>query len=157
MNEDNLNEFIGIMNYAAPEIFLYKPYNGINADIFSLGQILFNLVTGYLGFNNATKEDKLYRLIISHKDREYFEKITENFENIHHINLNLSKEFRDLFLRIVTYNPKDRPTIDQILNSPWMNEINNLSAQQINDVENEVRQEFIHREQILNQINGQNA
>ena len=75
MNEDNLNEFIGIKNYAAPEIFLYKPYNGINADIFSLGQILLNLVTGYLGFNIATKEDKLYRLIISHKDREYFEKI----------------------------------------------------------------------------------
>ena len=59
MNENNLNQFIHIINYLAPEILLHKPYNGIKADIFSLGQILFNLVTGYLGFNNARKEDKL--------------------------------------------------------------------------------------------------
>ena len=144
-NENNLNEFMGTINYAAPEILLHNPYNGIKADIFSLGQILFNLVTGRLGFNNANMQDNLYRLIILHQYIEYWERIQEN------IPLNASQEFRNLFLRLVAFDPNERSTIDQILNSPWMNEINNLNEQQMNDLENEVRQEFINREQILNQ------
>ena len=144
-NENNLNEFMGTINYAAPEILLHNPYNGIKADIFSLGQILFNLVTGRLGFNNANMQDNLYRLIILHQYIEYWERIQEN------IPLNASQEFRNLFLSLVAFDPNERSTIDQILNSPWMNEINNLNEQQMNDLENEVRQEFINREQILNQ------
>ena len=144
-NENNLNEFMGTINYAAPEILLRNPYNGIKADIFSLGQILFNLVTGRLGFNNANMQDNLYRLIILHQYIEYWERIQEN------IPLNASQEFRNLFLSLVAFDPNERSTIDQILNSPWMNEINNLNEQQMNDLENEVRQEFINREQILNQ------
>ena len=136
---------LGTINYAAPEILLHNPYNGIKADIFSLGQILFNLVTGRLGFNNANMQDNLYRLIILHQYIEYWERIHEN------IPLNVSQEFRDLFLSLVAFDPNERSTIDQILNSPWMNEINNLNEQQMNDLENEVRQEFINREQILNQ------
>ena len=151
MNANDLNEFMGTINYAAPEILLHNPYNGIKADIFSLGQILFNLVTGRLGFNNANMQDNLYRLIILHQYIEYWERIQEN------IPLNASQEFRNLFLSLVAFDPNERSTIDQILNSPWMNEINNLNEQQMNDLENEVRQEFINREQILNQINGQNA
>lgn len=145
MNANDLNEFMGTINYAAPEILLHNPYNGIKADIFSLGQILFNLVTGRLGFNNANMQDNLYRLIILHQYIEYWERIQEN------IPLNVSQEFRDLFLSLVAFDPNERSTIDQILNSPWMNEINNLNEQQMNDLENEVRQEFINREQILNQ------
>ena len=145
MNANDLNEFMGTINYAAPEILLHNPYNGIKADIFSLGQILFNLVTGRLGFNNANMQDNLYRLIILHQYIEYWERIQEN------IPLNASQEFRNLFLSLVAFDPNERSTIDQILNSPWMNEINNLNEQQMNDLENEVRQEFINREQILNQ------
>ena len=145
MNANDLNEFMGTINYAAPEILLHNPYNGIKADIFSLGQILFNLVTGRLGFNNANMQDNLYRLIILHQYIEYWERIHEN------IPLNVSQEFRDLFLSLVAFDPNERSTIDQILNSPWMTEINNLNEQQINNLENEVRQEFINREQILNQ------
>ena len=145
MNANDLNEFMGTINYAAPEILLHNPHNGIKADIFSLGQILFNLVTGRLGFNNANMQDNLYRLIILHQYIEYWERIQEN------IPLNASQEFRNLFLSLVAFDPNERSTIDQILNSPWMNEINNLNEQQMNDLENEVRQEFINREQILNQ------
>ena len=112
---------------------------------------MITVVTGRLGFNNANMQDNLYRLIILHQYIEYWERIHEN------IPLNVSQEFRDLFLSLVAFDPNERSTIDQILNSPWMNEINNLNEQQMNDLENEVRQEFTNREQILNQINGQNA
>ena len=53
-----LYEFLGTENYAAPEMFINKPYNGIKIDIFSLGVILLKLVTAKNGFLRANKEDQ---------------------------------------------------------------------------------------------------
>ena len=47
--------------YTPPEIFLHLPYNGEKADIFSLGVILFNLVTGNNGFHQAKRCDTFYK------------------------------------------------------------------------------------------------
>ena len=41
----------------SPQIFLRQPYNGEKADIFSLGVILFILVTGHIGFNKPIIND----------------------------------------------------------------------------------------------------
>ena len=43
----------GTPGYIAPEIFLFKIH--INGDIFSVGIILFALLTGYFPYNNKTK------------------------------------------------------------------------------------------------------
>jgi hypothetical protein len=43
----------------------------------------------------------------------------------------------------------------QILNDPWMQEINNLNEQQSNALENQVRNEFLIREQQIQQLNQQ--
>ena len=37
-----------------------KPYDGVKADIFSLGVILLNLVTSNIGFKDAKEEDIYY-------------------------------------------------------------------------------------------------
>ena len=63
------------------------------------------------------------------------------------INLKLTQEFKDLFIRMVDPNPAQRPTIEQILNDAWMQEINNLNDEQMNALENEVRNVFQLREQ----------
>ena len=47
---------------------------------------------------------------------------------------------------MVAYNPNERPTIEQILFDVWMEEINNLNAEQMDNLENEVRNEFQNRE-----------
>ena len=40
----------------------------------------------------------------------------------------LSEDFKELFYKMVLLNPQNRPnSIDEILNSPWMKEINNLN------------------------------
>lgn len=46
----------GTPGYIAPEIFLFKIH--INGDIFSVGIILFALLTGYFPYNNKTKNMK---------------------------------------------------------------------------------------------------
>ena len=143
INANNLQDMQGTISYTAPEILLNQPYNGIQSDIFSLGQLLFVLVTGQLGFKHANQNDNFYRLIINPQNHaQYWE-----FFN----NLNLSQSFKNLFVSMVAPNPGQRPTIDQILNDEWMQEINNLNDNQRIALENQVLQEFQNREVLLQQ------
>ena len=138
MNMNNLQGHAGTISNAAPEVLANQPYDGILADIFSLGQLLFNLVAGQFGFHSATPNDQFYGLIMAQNFAQYW----QNFAN-----LNLSQEFRNLFIRMVNPNPAQRPTIDQILNDAWMQEINNLNEEQMDTLENQVRNVFQLREQ----------
>lgn len=64
-NVDAINDFFGgTLNYMSPQIINNIVYNGFKADIFSLGVLLFKLVTGKMPFNKATQNDNLYHLII---------------------------------------------------------------------------------------------
>ena len=108
INANNLQDIHGITPYTAPELLLNQPYNGIQSDIFSLGQLLFVLVTGRLGFNNANQNDNFYRLIINPQNHAQYWAILND--------LNLSQSFKNLFVSMVAQNPGQRPTIDQILN-----------------------------------------
>lgn len=139
LNANNLTEFAGTMSYTAPEIG-FVPYNGIKSDIFSLGQLLFFLVTGRLGFNQARNNDNLYHLIRTHQYDNYWLNININ---------NLSNNFKNLFLRMVSPNPNGRPNIENILDDPWIQDINNLNPQEMNELENEVRQELFNRNQVV--------
>ena len=57
---------------------------------------------------------------------------------------------------MVAFEPNKRPRIEDILNDPWMQEINNLNNEQMNALENEVRNELHNREnQIQNNLHLQ--
>ena len=145
INANNLQEFLNLSEFTAPEIFLHLPYNGIKCDIFSLGQLLFYIVAGILGFKSSRNNDPFYRLIRQQNYGEYW-----NLAPF--AQLNLSQSFKNLFVRMVDFNPNQRPTINQILNDEWMQEINNLNAEQLNALEIEVRNEFHIRETQLYQF-----
>jgi len=51
----------------APEIKEGKIYDGIKADIFSLGVMLFTMVQGHFPFTEASSNEYYYRLIIQGK------------------------------------------------------------------------------------------
>ena len=128
-------------------MFNHQPYNGSKADIFSLGVILFNLVTGIRGFNEAKINDKFYRYILNNHINEYWNNLPNEINN-----LNLSQEFKDLYIRMVSFNENNRPTIDQILNDIWFNDLVALNNAQLNQLENEVRNEFLARENQIQNI-----
>ena len=145
---NNLNDFLGRSIYASPQILRGQAYNGSKADIFSLGVILFNLVAGKFGFDKADKNDICYRFIMANQIDGYWETLST-----HHLNhQNFSQEFKDLYIRMISFNENNRPTIDQILNDHWFNELQGLNNEQLNQLEIDVRNEFLARE---NQI--QNA
>ena len=145
-NANNLQQFVGTRVYMAPEISRHLPYDGIISDIFSLGQLLFTLVTGILGFHSSNEDNQLYQLILHRHYVQYWNSPAFN-------NLNLSESFKNLFVRMVAFAPNERPRIEDILNDPWMQEINNLNNEQMNTLENEVRNELQNREnQIQNNL-----
>ena len=143
INANNLNDYVGSRSYSAPEIFQNHPYDGYKADIFSLGQLLFNIVNKINGFKSSSNNDHYYSLIRNNHLNEYW-----NTGPLH--NLNPSNEFKNLFVRMVAYDPFQRPTIDEILNSPWMQELNNLNNDELNALENELRNELHNREAHIN-------
>ena len=138
LNANNLQDRGGIVQFAPPEIFANQPYNGFKYDIFSLGQLLFMLVNGKFGFQSSHNNDHNYARIRNHQYEAYWQHVLEQ-------NLNPSESFKTLFVRMVSHNPNERPTINGILNDVWMQEINNLNAEDMNNLENQVQQELQNR------------
>jgi len=91
-------------------------YNGIDADIFSLGTLLYYIVLKGRGFLNAGH--KSYEDIKNKNYDHYWKRFTQSEE--------LSQEFKKLYLRMVAYEPNERPRIDEVLKDPWLEEINIL-------------------------------
>ena len=140
-----MNGYFGTRNYKAPQRFLNVPYNGDKADIFSLGVILFFLVTHLSPFPSARNDDLYYRQIRNKNENKYWNMLPNEIQTY-----NLSPEVKRLFFRMVAFNEDDRPTLDQILADHWFDEIRNLDNQQLNQIENNVRNEFTARENELN-------
>merc|ERR1711976_710851 len=110
-NIDALKSYRGTMTYMAPEIKEGKTYSGKQVDMFSIGVILFIIVQGIFPFKEARKEEYFYNLLLSGKTDTYFTKVNGT---------DLSEDFKDLILKLFSYNGAERPTIEQIRAHPWM-------------------------------------
>ena len=143
-NKKKLKAYLGTNCYKSPQIINEKPYNGFKNDIFSLGQTLMTLVTGCTGFKNKAEDDNYLYYLIHYKIDYYWELLEKNGVK------KVSSEFKKLFFDMLSYFEKDRPeNIEQILNSEWMKEINKLSENEIKDLENDIKNEFIKRKEII--------
>ena len=140
---DKLKDCLGTKRYAAPEIFKNKCYNGAKIDIFSLGVILFDIVTGLVSFKEAKYNDPLYKFIKGNNYNQFWNKLAQV--------KNVSEEFKKLFVKMVAFSPKDRPSIDEILNGEWLKEIKELEGDEkkLNELELEMYQDFLERESII--------
>jgi polo-like kinase 1 len=95
----------GTPNYIAPEV-LFDRANGhsFEADVWSLGVIMYTLLVGIPPFQKSN--------------------IKEIYENIKHNSFtlpsNLTSEAADLISKVLTTNPLERLTLEEILNHPFM-------------------------------------
>jgi serine/threonine protein kinase len=83
--------------YVAPEIAKGKPYN-TKADIWSLGVVLYAITHGYLPFENAA----------------------DVFNASPQFNQNLSSDLQQLISKMLTRNPEERISLDELTNHPWV-------------------------------------
>lgn len=118
---ENLKYYIGSEHYYPPEILRHKPYNGIKSDIFSLGVLLFVLVFKSYGFETATFNDYLYKLIMKKKFSAYWNNIGNIYgeEKVKVVSLDCKK----LIFKMLAFSPIDRPSIKDILNSNWLKDV----------------------------------
>ena len=140
-NEKNeINTFkknIGLREYECPEIWTKKGYKGVEADVFSLGAVLFKLVTGKNGFSSSKASNEYYSLIMNNNkesEESYWNQIKTNITN-----KEFSNEFKQLYLKMIAAKASERPSIEEILNSEWLKEINNLNKEKEKKLESEVK------------------
>ncbi|KAF8193006.1 Pkinase-domain-containing protein [Pholiota molesta] len=98
-----METFCGTTGYASPEMLQAKKYQGPEVDVWSLGIILYCLLTGTLPFDDDD-EDVMRSKIIQ---GEFEDPVW------------LSLESRDLIKNILVKDVGDRFTIPQILAHPW--------------------------------------
>ena len=139
-----LKKLRGTNYYAAPEILERKKYDGDKIDIFSIGALLFTLMTKKFAFEEATLnniplkiEINLYKLIV-YKNYDKYWSFIEKYLNIR----DLDENFKNLFLKLVAYNPEERPTIEEIKNHEWMQNVTNATPEYLNDLRNEMIREM---------------
>ena len=145
-NDPKLEEYLGTYKNIAPEVANLNPYDGQKADIFSLGQALFYLTFGEPIFkedkdknkDEGPKISKFCKIIFAGEIEEYWGEIIEI------IGKEPSKDFKDLYFKMISLEPKERPSIDEILNHPWF-KINTPGKNQ-SILENEIKIEFKNRE-----------
>lgn len=100
----NLKTFCGSFAYAAPEVILGNPYNGPLADIWSMGVILYAMVTGRLPFKDTSTSVLMADIAAGVK-----------FSSRH------TDKLRSLVIKILTFLPHDRADMGFIQGHPWMN------------------------------------
>lgn len=98
-----LHTTCGTPAYVAPEVINRKGYDGVIADIWSCGVILFVLLAGYLPFHDSNLME-MYRKIgkAEYKCPNWF-----------------PSEVRRLLSKILDPNPNTRISIAKIMENPW--------------------------------------
>lgn len=111
-NDGKLYTPLGTLNYACPEIHARKPYNGTQADAFSLGVVLFVLVTAKIPFGRAVMYDGYYKWIMQKKFVNYWTLMSSKI-------IPVTDEFKDLVSKLVIYESAERLTVKDALEHPW--------------------------------------
>lgn len=88
----------GTVKYMAPEMLENRAYYSAHADLYACAITLFNLVTGLSPADTDEIDDQFWTT---------------------HVGEELSSEFKDLFKKMVSYNPEDRLTINEIKSHSW--------------------------------------
>ena len=97
----------GTPNYLAPEVLSSKSGHGYEVDIWSLGVVLYALVVGKPPFE--TPEVKM--------TYEKIKKVIYAFPE----QISLSVNVKNLITKIFVADPSKRPTLDQIMEHPFLN------------------------------------
>ncbi|KAK9764265.1 hypothetical protein K7432_008374 [Basidiobolus ranarum] len=102
-----LSSRCGTEEYCAPEILLGQSTDGVKADIWSLGIILFTMVAGHLPFNLEPNESR--RAFYARINRAEYECPSK-----------VSEEAHDLISKLLQSQPSQRATIDDIKKHQWL-------------------------------------
>jgi len=96
--------------YEAPESLELNVQNGHKADVFSAGVILFILVQGFFPFDKAEKNEFVYNKIVENNHEKFWILVGDS---------GLSDEFKDLIVKMLSYDPITRLSAKEIRSHQW--------------------------------------
>lgn len=99
-----MKTFCGSPCYCAPECLCRIQYDGRLADVWSLGVILFAMVTGEHPWNISNTSIMIRQIL----------------KGAYTVPSFVSNQCNDLIKKMLKVNPRDRISIENILNHPWM-------------------------------------
>ncbi|KAL4502199.1 hypothetical protein ABPG72_000434 [Tetrahymena utriculariae] len=140
---------VGTEGYQCPEMLLDLPYSGYEADMFSLGVLLFEIIHGKPPFFCASKKQcEFYTLFIDNKKQywELFESLAPN----------KSQDLVQLLEQLLEFNPDKRIAIGKVFKSQWFI---NMSKKQKKDEKfklEETQIDFGHYKQLSSVYNKSN-
>ena len=121
-NNSKLKQSLGTKEYKPPEMDGKNKYDGFKVDIFCLASSLLILTTGLPAFKKPKKSDGSFNLIFNEKYDNFWEIFESNLPE----GITLSKEFKNLFNKMISCKPEERPSIDDILADPWFKEVEDM-------------------------------
>ncbi|XP_030413334.1 serine/threonine-protein kinase MARK1 isoform X3 [Gopherus evgoodei] len=102
---NKLDTFCGSPPYAAPELFQGKKYDGPEVDVWSLGVILYTLVSGSLPFDGQNLKELRERVL----------------RGKYRIPFYMSTDCENLLKKLLVLNPIKRGSLEQIMKDRWIN------------------------------------
>ncbi|XP_017770247.1 PREDICTED: serine/threonine-protein kinase MARK2-like isoform X3 [Nicrophorus vespilloides] len=102
---NKLDTFCGSPPYAAPELFQGKKYDGPEVDVWSLGVILYTLVSGSLPFDGSTLRELRERVL----------------RGKYRIPFYMSTDCENLLKKFLVLTPTKRASLESIMKDKWMN------------------------------------
>ena len=102
---NKLDTFCGSPPYAAPELFQGKKYDGPEVDVWSLGVILYTLVSGSLPFDGQNLKELRERVL----------------RGKYRIPFYMSTDCENLLKRFLVLNPSRRCGLESIMSDRWPN------------------------------------
>ncbi|XP_055370489.1 MAP/microtubule affinity-regulating kinase 4 isoform X6 [Betta splendens] len=102
---NKLDTFCGSPPYAAPELFQGKKYDGPEVDVWSLGVILYTLVSGSLPFDGQNLKELRERVL----------------RGKYRVPFYMSTDCEGILRRFLVLNPSKRCTLEQVMKDKWIN------------------------------------
>ncbi|BFF89255.1 MAP/microtubule affinity-regulating kinase 4 [Drosophila madeirensis] len=100
-----LETFCGSPPYAAPELFMGRKYAGPEVDAWSLGVVLYTLVSGSLPFDGGTLKELRERVLRGKYRVPYY----------------ISMDCENLMRKFLVLNPAKRTTLNAVMSDKWIN------------------------------------
>ncbi|XP_069869392.1 sperm motility kinase-like [Dipodomys merriami] len=102
-----LKDVCGALIFRPPEMFLRENYDGCKVDIWTLGVLLYFMLTGKFPFQGINFSQIQVLVLEARYIAPFY----------------LSAKGRNIIFQLLTADPKQRPSIEQIIEHPWLNQV----------------------------------
>lgn len=109
---------VGRPNCMPPEIFRKQRFDGYGADLWACGIILYELLTGQFAYDIPSPEDPIFLMLV-----------TDIEDLINRCEVSLSQDAIHLLKGIFQYDPKQRFTLAEMINHPWVQKDHDINTE----------------------------